>query len=117
MREFLGICLRRAGHSVELADDGARGVAALAVGEYDVVITDLKMAGMGGLDVLDVVKKRAPSTEVIMITAYATTETAIAAMKRGAYDYLVKPFKLDEIEVVVERALEKRALVRENRLL
>src|SRR5262249_7550107 len=57
------------------------------------------------------------ATEVIVITAYATPETAIAAMKRGAYDYLTKPFKVDEIEVVVARAMEKRALVRENRLL
>src|SRR5262249_41378862 len=85
--------------------------------DFDVVVTDLKMPGSGGLDVLDAVKKRAPSTEVIVITAYASTETAIAAMKRGAYDYLTKPFKVDEIEVVVTRAMERRALVRENRLL
>ncbi|HJZ83929.1 MAG TPA: sigma-54 dependent transcriptional regulator, partial [Polyangia bacterium] len=118
MREFLSICLRRAGYAVEPASGGPEALRKLdGDSDFDVVVTDLKMPGSGGLDVLDAVKKRAPSTEVIVITAYATPETAIAAMKRGAYDYLTKPFKVDEIEVVVARAMEKRALVRENRLL
>ena len=117
MRDFLRICLSRAGHTVEVAKNGEEAGTALAAGEFDVVITDLRMPGASGLDVLAMVKDKNAASEVIVVTAYATPETAIAAMKRGAYDYLTKPFKVDEIEVVVSRALEKRALVRENRLL
>ena len=117
MRDFLRICLSRAGHTVEVAKNGEEAGHALGGGEFDVVITDLRMPGPSGLDVLQTVKQKNAAIEVIVVTAYATPETAIAAMKRGAYDYLTKPFKVDEIEVVVARALEKRALVRENRLL
>src|SRR3972149_3818822 len=116
MREFLAICLRRDGHRVEAAQDGAEALAVLGAGEaFDLVITDLKMPGpLDGLGVLDAVKKQSPETQVIVVTAYATAETAIAAMKRGAYDYLTKPFKVDEIGVVVDRALERQALVPAN---
>jgi two-component system response regulator PilR (NtrC family) len=117
MRDFLRICLTRAGHTVEVAKNGDEAGRAVDASEFDVVITDLRMPGASGLDVLDLVKRKSPQSEVVVVTAYATPETAIAAMKRGAYDYLTKPFKVDEIEVVVARALEKRALVRENRLL
>ena len=116
MREFLAICLRRDGHRVAAAQDGAEALAVLGAGEsFDLVITDLKMPGpLDGLGVLDAVKKQSPETQVIVVTAYATAETAIAAMKRGAYDYLTKPFKVDEIGVVVDRALERQALVHAN---
>jgi two-component system, NtrC family, response regulator PilR len=114
LREFLSICLGRAGHKVTVAEDPATALRALT-SDVDLVITDLKMPGtMDGLGVLDEVKKRHPDTQVIVMTAYASTETAIAAMKRGAYDYLTKPFKVDEISVVVERALERQALVQAN---
>jgi two-component system response regulator PilR (NtrC family) len=118
MREFLGICLRRAGHEVVVAAS-AEDASRTLVGEppFDLVITDLKLPGKTGLDVLDEVKARSPETPVIVVTAYATPETAIAAMKRGAYDYLNKPFKVDEIGLVIARALEKRQLVRDNALL
>jgi two-component system response regulator PilR (NtrC family) len=115
MREFLGICLKRAGYKVSLAPDLAGAQRALAAQEFDLVVTDLRLGeGGDGLAVLDHVKAKAPETQVVVVTAYATPETAIAAMKRGAYDYLTKPFKVDEIQVVVDRALEKRRLVREN---
>ena len=114
MREFLRIALERAGHKVKTADSPAAAHQACAANEFDVVITDLKMPGGSGLDVLDGVKAQRPHTQVIVVTAFATPETAIAAMKRGAYDYLTKPFKVDEVSVVVERALEKRALLRDN---
>ncbi|HEX4459349.1 MAG TPA: sigma-54 dependent transcriptional regulator [Polyangia bacterium] len=116
MREFVRIALGRAGHDVVVADSPAAASAAMesAARDFDVVITDLKMNGGSGLDVLDAVKQRHPHTQVIVVTAFATTETAIAAMKRGAYDYLTKPFKIDEIMVAVERALEKRTLLRQN---
>jgi two-component system response regulator PilR (NtrC family) len=118
MREFLSICLRRAGHAVVAAPSAEAASKELAQGPaFDLVITDLKLPGRSGLDVLDEVKARSPETPVIVVTAYATPETAIAAMKRGAYDYLNKPFKVDEIGLVIARALEKRRLVRDNALL
>ncbi len=114
LREFLTICLGRAGHKVTAAEDPAAGLKKLGPG-VDLVITDLRMPGpMDGLAVLDEVKRRSPETQVLVMTAYASTDTAISAMKRGAYDYLIKPFKVDEILVVVERALERQALVRDN---
>ncbi len=116
MREFLAICLGRAGHQVSVAEDPAKGLKLLDSGkDIDLVITDLKMPGpMDGLGVLDEVKRRNADTQVVVVTAFATADTAIAAMKRGAYDYLTKPFKIDEISVVVERALERQELVRAN---
>ncbi len=81
------------------------------------MITDIQMPGASGLDLLRAVKETSPETVVIMITAFATTETAIEAMKEGAYDYLTKPFKVDEIRLVVEKALEKKLLTVENQRL
>ena len=114
MREFLGIYLKRSGHRVEAAAnaDGAR--KAMAAREFDVVITDLKMPDGSGLEVLSESKHLHPDTQVIVVTAFATAETAIAAMKAGAYDYLTKPFKVDEVGLVVERALERRVLQSQN---
>jgi two-component system response regulator PilR (NtrC family) len=115
MREFLAICLRRAGHEVEVASSGAAGVAHLERKPTDVVVTDLRMPGdLDGLGLLEQVKQRKLDTEVILVTAFATADTAIAAMKQGAYDYLTKPFKVDEINAVIGRAMEKRRLVAEN---
>ena len=81
------------------------------------MISDIRMPGMSGLELLDQVRRIAPETTVILITAHGTTETAVEAMKHGAYDYLTKPFKVDEIRLVVEKALEKRDLSHENRRL
>jgi two-component system response regulator PilR (NtrC family) len=117
MREFLEILLRRHQHQVTAVESGAEACARLDAGDFDLVITDLRMPGTDGLGVLEHIKRTRPATEVIMVTAFATAETAISAMKQGAYDYLTKPFKVDEILVVVERALEKRALVRDNLVL
>jgi two-component system response regulator PilR (NtrC family) len=114
MREFLAIYLRRAGHKIEAVADGGEAIAALGKREFDVVITDLRMTHVGGLEVLAEAKKLRPDTQVIVVTAFATAETAIAAMKAGAYDYLTKPFKVDEVGLVVERALERRLLQRQN---
>ncbi len=119
MREFLSICLRRAGHDVVVASTGAEGLQKLETTPIDVVITDLRMPGdVDGLGVLAGIKGGAKephqTPEVILVTAYATKETALAAMKLGAYDYLTKPFQIDEINAVIGRALEKRALVEAN---
>ncbi|GAB4536115.1 MAG: sigma-54 dependent transcriptional regulator [Haliangiales bacterium] len=120
MREFLAIFLRRVGHDVTVASSGQEGLdvlerAARDKSPPDILITDLKMPGaIDGLALLRLVKERQLSTEVIVVTAYATPETAISAMKQGAYDYLTKPFKIDEIRTVIDRALERRTLVRAN---
>ena len=114
MREFLSILLRKLGHEVICVDCGERAVEMVEEADLDIVLTDLKMAGLSGLDVLRCYQDNAPGTQVIMMTAFATAETAIEAMKLGAYDYLTKPFKVEAVKVVIEKALEKVELVREN---
>jgi two-component system response regulator PilR (NtrC family) len=114
MRDFLGIYLRREGYRIEAAPGATEALAVLHARTFDVVITDLRMPDGDGLDVLTETKRLHPDTEVIVVTAFSTTETAIAAMKAGAHDYLTKPFKIDEVSLVVERAMEKRRLAREN---
>jgi two-component system response regulator PilR (NtrC family) len=122
MREFLAIALRRIGHQVTATHNVSDALDKLRAQPFDIVVTDLKMPGeLDGLGLLKTIKsgdlKRAGlpvECEVILVTAFATADTAIAAMKQGAYDYLTKPFHLDEIGAVISRALEKRALVAEN---
>ncbi len=114
IREFLEILLKRNGHSVRLAKDAFDAIARLKEQPVDLVITDLRLPKGSGLDVLHHVQRHAAGTQVIMMTAFATTETAIEAMKAGAYDYVIKPFKVDELNVVIERALERNQLVAEN---
>src|SRR5262245_13744063 len=92
VRAFLAIYLRRVGHRVEAASDGASARRTMLARELDVVITDLRMPDVSGLDILAEAKKTSSQPEVIVVTAFATAETAIAAMKAGAYDYLTKPF-------------------------
>jgi two-component system response regulator PilR (NtrC family) len=118
MREFLEILLSKEGHEVVCVDSGEPAVQRSRENEdFDLVITDLKMPRVGGIEVLETFKRSAPEIEVIVMTAYSTTETAIQAMKKGAYDYLSKPFQVDEIRVIIEKCLEKRALSIENRRL
>ncbi|HEX7499638.1 MAG TPA: sigma-54 dependent transcriptional regulator [Polyangia bacterium] len=114
MREFLGIYLRREGYRIEVASGGTEAIAAIKSRAFDVIITDLRMPDVDGLTVLAEAKRTRPDAEVIVVTAFSTTETAIAAMKAGAHDYLTKPFKIDEVGLVVDRAMEKRRLSREN---
>ncbi|WP_025323863.1 sigma-54-dependent transcriptional regulator [Deferrisoma camini] len=115
MREFLAILLGREGYAVDTAADRAGAEHALATAPYDLVITDLKLPDGTGLDVLCAARRRAPDAQVVVITAFGTAESAVEAMKAGAYDYLTKPFKADEIRLTVAKALERTALVRENR--
>jgi len=114
MREMLEILLRKAGHSVVALDDAPAACARVEKEEFDLVISDLRLGQRSGIEVLERTKAVRPNTEVLIITAFATTENAIQAMKLGAYDYLTKPFKVDELLVVVQKALEKRALAQEN---
>jgi two-component system, NtrC family, response regulator PilR len=117
MREFLEILLAKQGHQVSTAADVATALGRVAQGDLDLVITDLRLGRESGLDVLKAVKAEAPAIEVVMVTAFATTENAIQAMKAGAYDYVLKPFKVDELQLVVQKALERRALLAENQVL
>ncbi len=117
MRDFLSIMLKKEGYEVVSAENGTDAVKAVQNDIFDLLITDVKMSGMDGIDVLKAVKEVSAETVVIMITAYATAETAVEAMKLGAYDYITKPFKIDQIKLVIQKALEKRHLRKENTLL
>ena len=95
MQEFLEIFFRREGFEVVTTGNVDSALLALEADDFDMVISDVQMPERSGLDVLRAVKENSPETVVIMITAFANTETAIAAMKEGAYDYITKPFKVD----------------------
>ncbi len=101
-------------HSVALAFDGDSGANKFQKGDFDIVITDLKMPGKDGIGVLEAVKKMSPASEVILMTAYATAQTAVEAMQKGAYDYLIKPFDMIELKLKVKQILEKKKLATEN---
>ena len=117
MREFLEIFLSKKGHSVHTAENGGDALERISGLEYDLVVTDLKMPGISGLSVLEETKKQWPDTQVIVMTAFSTTETAIDAMKKGAYDYVSKPFEINEAGVVIDKALNLRELVLDNQRL
>jgi two-component system response regulator PilR (NtrC family) len=120
MQEFLEIFLRSEGYHTVTVGDVAAARAQLEHDDFDLLITDIQMPGGSGLDLLRDVQGRASGeadTVVIVMTAFASTETAISAMKEGAYDYITKPFKVDEIRIIVEKAIEKKSLSSENRRL
>jgi DNA-binding NtrC family response regulator len=117
MREILEALLRREGYEVRLASSGAEGLDLVRSVPIDAAVVDVMMPGMDGLTVLDEVKKIDEDIAVIMITAFASVDTAVAAMKRGAFDYVTKPFKNDEVLAVLQNAVERRRLVTENRVL
>src|SRR5271169_1698817 len=117
MRDFLAIMLKKEGHDVVTAENGTSALKAVQSEIFDLVISDVRMSGMDGIDVLKTTKEISPETIVIMITAFATTESAIEAMKLGAYDYIIKPFKIDELKLIINNSLEKRHLRKENILL
>jgi len=114
MREFLEILLGKEGWQVRTAGNVSAAQEHIEERTPELVITDLKMKGGTGLDLLRWVKTRHPDVEVIVITAFGTDQTAVEALKQGAYDYVTKPFQVDEIRVVVNRALEHQRLLREN---
>src|ERR1700731_3014002 len=106
------------GHTVQTAENGKQALDLLSgAGPVDLVLTDYKLAELNGLELLQQIKRQAPETPVILMTAYSTIENAVAAMKAGAFDYLAKPFSLEQIQEVVERALEIQKLRAENRAL
>ncbi len=117
MREILQTLLEREGCHVSLASSGEDGLALAHAQSFDVAIVDVMMPGIGGIETLDELLKLDTDLPVILITAFASVENAIAAMKRGAFDYVTKPFKNEEVLVVVRNAAERRRLVIENRTL
>jgi len=117
MCDFLEIALQRHGYRTSCFSDAFAAVKALDEESFDLVICDLKMPKINGLEMLRTVKKRSPATEIIMITAFASTDTVIEAMRCGAFDYISKPFKIDEILLTIEKALKNSQLQRENQRL
>jgi len=107
--------LRKAGYHADEASDGAEGLELFASHDYDLVITDLKMPGPSGLDVLRAIKEKDPQVPVIVVTAYGNVERAVEAMKAGAFDFIGKPFNRDHLLLAVEKALDHQNLKREVR--
>ncbi len=117
MRESLTDWLKEDGYEVEAVEDGFKGLEAAKSGKWNVMLLDLKMPKMDGLEVLKEVKRLKLDIPVIIITAYATVDTAVAAIKEGAYDYIVKPFHPEEVGLIIKKIIERQNLIKENILL
>ena len=114
MRDLLTITLEKAGYDVTAAEGGEAAIEAIRKDSFDTIITDLRMPRVDGMQVLRAARDLSPETAVIVVTAVASTETAVEAMKLGAYDYITKPFKLDEVDLVIKNGLERKRLRHEN---
>jgi two-component system response regulator PilR (NtrC family) len=117
MREFLSILLEREGYDVSVAGSAEEALRMMESALFDLVLSDVNMPGLSGIELLARIKNTSPETAVLMLTAFSTSEQAVEAMKLGAYDYICKPFKNEEIKLLVKNALEKQGLKRENMLL
>jgi two-component system response regulator PilR (NtrC family) len=117
MRQLLEIALGKEGHRITVAESGRKATELFDKSSFDLVISDIKMTDMSGVEVLRHVKETDPGVPVIMVTAYASAETAVEALRLGAYDYLTKPFKLEELKANIRNALEKVRLEHENHAL
>jgi NtrC-family two-component system response regulator AlgB len=117
IRSNLAAFFQSIGHDAQSAESGRQARAMIEAAPYDLVLTDFRMAEMNGLELLTEIKKRRPESLVILMTAYATVENAVAVMKAGAFDYVTKPFSLEQIQHLVERALQLQGLRAENRAL
>jgi len=111
MREMVQIVLQKDGHAVDTAADGETALALFHAQPYDMAIVDLKMKGMDGLEILRRLREKSPETPVAIVTAFSTWETAVDAMRLGAYDYLKKPFDNDELRAMVQRGLRYRETI------
>jgi len=117
IRDFLEIYLKKEGYRVNSASSGEEAMKLFGNNSYELVISDIKMSGMNGVELLKNIKGINPDVIVLMITAYASVDTAIDAMKAGAYDYITKPFNVDEVKHIIRNALDKKKLEAENLLL
>lgn len=113
IREFLQIMLEREGYEVSSVANGRDAINLFRKQKYNVVLADIRMPKVDGFEVLKRIKEISPETSVIMITAYASFESAVKSMKEGAYDYITKPFNVDEVKITVKNALQKKEAVRE----
>jgi diguanylate cyclase (GGDEF)-like protein len=116
VRDMLCDALSQTGYTVKTAKDGSDAIAQIENEPFEIVIIDLKMPGMSGMELLQRVQKINPDICVLIITAYSTIESAVSAMKQGAYDYICKPFELEEMKVIIEKALERQRLLHESRM-
>src|SRR5213075_476688 len=114
LQEFMRSELPKLGHEVTVCPDGKAAVKTLDKSNYDADILDLRMPGLTGIEVLEEIKKVAPETEVVLMTGHASMETAIEAVRLGAFDYITKPCKLGEIEAILRKIAEKRELKNKN---
>jgi response regulator RpfG family c-di-GMP phosphodiesterase len=114
IRDILADFLGLEGYFVRTASDGVSALEALTTSRFDLVISDLKMPRMGGIELLEAIPRVSPSTLTVIMTGFGTVETAIDAMKRGAYDYVLKPFKMEEVIHIVQRGIDKQRLTAEN---
>jgi DNA-binding NtrC family response regulator len=117
IRESLKDWLMEDGYGVSLAVDGKHAVGMVGDSQYDVILLDLKMPGMDGLETMRRIKEISPDSEVLMMTAYASVDTAVQAMKEGAFDYLVKPFDPDEVDLQIKKIVAHREMRLENIML
>jgi len=117
LRDLMTRLFQDAGYVTASAPDGAAGLRMAREGSYDLVVLDMSLPKMSGLEVLAGIKEDLPDLAVIMVTAYGSTQTAIEALRLGAYDFIAKPFDLDELQLTAERALEQRRVIDENRFL
>src|ERR671938_1687085 len=115
MRQLLSHVFGRAGHAVRAAENGAKALELLRQEPADLIISDVKMPDMNGIELLRRVREFSPDVSVVLMTAFATVETAREAFKLGADDFIQKPFDVDELKLIVEKALELRQLKQENR--
>ena len=114
MRHMLFNLLKKNGYFVDTASDGYEGLQRVEKDRYDFILCDLKMPRMNGMEFLKLIRKRLSESTVIMMSAYGTIDTAVEAMKLGAYDYISKPFKPDEVHLALKKAEERESLRREN---
>ena len=117
IRDFLEIMLKKEGYEPTLVEDGQKALDLLEKKSFDLIISDMQMPNVTGIELLKQVKERIPGILFMMITAFGTTETAVEAMKLGAYDYIMKPFKIDEVRINISNALRSQSLEVENRAL
>ena len=114
LRDLLTIMLENEGYEVKTAASGESAVRLVRETDFDLVLTDIRMKRSNGIDVLETVREVQPETPVVMMTAFASADTAVEAMKKGAYDYISKPFKVDDLKLIVKNAVEKKKLAQEN---
>ena len=117
MREILEYILTKEGYQVSCAENGKTAISLLDQNEYDLLLCDIRLGDLSGLDVLRAAKKKHPNITVVLISAYASTETAVEAMNEGAYDYVPKPFDNEELKQAIEKALNLRTIDQEKEVL